>query len=161
MKMMTLRITPKTIFGAILIATGIIVILITFLSNHIENKDADVMSAVTLETNEQREQYLKSLGWEFNPECTEKEIKIPTEFNDTYSRYNEIQKSQGFDLSAFKGQTVKVYTYNITNFSGYENRDCIFANLIVLDNTLIGGDVCSTSVSDGFMQSLQRNAEKG
>lgn len=156
MKMMTLRLKPKTIFGLILIATGVIVILITFLSNHIDSKDRNVASTVTLETNEQREEYLKSLGWEFNVEFTEKEVKIPAEFNDTYNRYNEIQKSQGFDLSGFKGQTVKVYTYNITNYPGYENRDCIFANLLVLDNTLIGGDVCSTSVSDGFMQSLKK-----
>lgn len=155
MKMMTLRLKPKTIFGAILIATGVIVILITFLSNHVDGGQ-NVMSAVTLETNEQREAYLTSLGWEFSTDFTEKEIKIPTEFNDTYNRYNEIQKSQGFDLSAFKGQTVKVYTYNIINYAGYENRDCIFANLLVLDNTLIGGDVCSTSVSDGFMQSLKK-----
>lgn len=156
MKMMTLRLKPKTIFGAILIATGVIVILITFVSNHVSGGGANVMSAVTLQTNAQREEYLKSLGWEFSTDFTEKEITIPSEFNDTYNRYNELQKSQGFDLSSLKGQTVTVYTYNITNFAGYENRDCIFANLLVQNNILIGGDICSTSVSDGFMQTLKK-----
>lgn len=154
--MLTLRLKPKTIFGIILIVTGVVVIMVTFLSNHIDNKSTNVMSAITLETDEQREEYLKSFGWEFNTNFTEKEVKIPAEFNETYKKYNEIQKSQGFDLSKYKGETVKVYTYNLTNYTGYENRDCIFANLLVYDNTLIGADVCSTSVSDGFMQALKK-----
>lgn len=152
--MLTLRLKPKTLFGLILVLTGVIVIVITFTSNHIKSSER-VMSSVTLETNDQREEYLTSLGWEFKTNCDEKQVQIPSEFNDVYTRYNEIQKSQGFDLEPYKGQEVTVYTYNITNYAGYENRDCIYANLIVCNNMLIGGDVCSTSVSDGFMQALK------
>ena len=155
MKMLTLRLKPKTLFGLILVLTGVIVIVITFTSNHIKSSER-VMSSVTLETNDQREEYITSLGWEFKTNCDEKQVQIPSEFNDVYTRYNEIQKSQGFDLEPYKGQEVTVYTYNITNYAGYENRDCIYANLIVCNNMLIGGDVCSTSVSDGFMQALKK-----
>ena len=153
--MLTLRLKPKTLFGLILVLTGVIVIVITFTSNHIKSSER-VMSSVTLETNDQREEYLTSLGWEFKTNCDEKQVQIPSEFNHVYTRYNEIQKSQGFDLEPYKGQEVTVYTYNITNYAGYENRDCIYANLIVCNNMLIGGDVCSTSVSDGFMQALKK-----
>ena len=153
--MLTLRLKPKTLFGLILVLTGVIVIVITFTSNHIKSSER-VMSSVTLETNDQREEYLTSLGWEFKTNCDEKQVQIPSEFNDVYTRYNEIQKSQGFDLEPYKGQEVTVYTYNITNYAGYENRDCIYANLIVCNHMLIGGDVCSTSVSDGFMQALKK-----
>ena len=153
--MLTLRLKPKTLFGLILVLTGVIVIVITFTSNHIKSSER-VMSSVTLETNDQREENLTSLGWEFKTNCDEKQVQIPSEFNDVYTRYNEIQKSQGFDLEPYKGQEVTVYTYNITNYAGYENRDCIYANLIVCNNMLIGGDVCSTSVSDGFMQALKK-----
>ena len=153
--MLTLRLKPKTLFGLILVLTGVIVIVITFTSNHIKSSER-VMSSVTLETNDQREEYLTSLGWEFKTNCDEKQVQIPSEFNDVYTRYNEIQKSQGFDLEPYKGQEVTVYTYNITNYAGYENRDCIYANLIVCNDMLIGGDVCSTSVSDGFMQALKK-----
>ena len=153
--MLTLRLKPKTLFGLILVLTGVIVIVITFTSNHIKSSER-VMSSVTLETNDQREEYLTSLGWEFKTNCDEKQVQIPSEFNDVYTRYNEIQKSQGFDLEPYKGQEVTVYTYNITNYAGYENRDCIYANLIVCNNMLTGGDVCSTSVSDGFMQALKK-----
>lgn len=153
--MLTLRLKPKAVFGLLLVLTGVVVIVITFASNHIKSNES-VMNAVTLETNTQREEYLTSLGWEFKTDCEEKQVMIPSEFNDVYTRYNEIQKTQGFDLEKFKGQEVTVYTYNITNYGGYENRDCIFANLIVCNNMLIGGDVCSTSASDGFMQPLKK-----
>ena len=61
MKMLTLRLKPKTLFGLILVLTGVIVIVITFTSNHIKSSER-VMSSVTLETNDQREEYLTSLG---------------------------------------------------------------------------------------------------
>lgn len=153
--MLTLRLKPKTIFGIILILTGVIVIAVTFFSNHVSNTQ-NTAGMVSLASNEDREAYLTSLGWEYDVNCTEKQVKIPAQFNDTYTRYNEIQQKQGFDLSEYKGRDVTVYTYNIKNFSGYENRDCIFANLIVCDNKLIGGDICSTSASDGFMQGLSK-----
>lgn len=153
--MLTLRLKPKTIFGLILILTGVIVIGVTFFSNHVADSKRTA-STVNLASNEDCEAYLTSLGWEYDTNCTEKQVKIPTQFNDIYTRYNEIQLKQGFDLSQFKGRDVTVYTYNIKNYSGYENRDCIFANLIVCENQLIGGDICSTSASDGFMQGLNK-----
>lgn len=153
--MLTLRLKPKTIFGLILILTGVIVIAVTFFSNHV-SKSKNVANVVSLASNEDREAYLTSLGWEYDVNCTEKQVKIPAQFNDTYTRYNEIQIKQGFDLSEYKGKEVTVYTYNIKNFSGFENRDCVFANLLVCDNKLIGGDICSTSASDGFMQGLNK-----
>ena len=138
MKMFTLRLKPKTIFGLILILAGIIVIAITFFSNHATGSTA-AANSVTLETDAQREQYLTSLGWEFKTPCTQKEVTIPQEFNDTYKSYNEIQKSQGFDLEDYKGQTATVYTYNITTYEGFENRACVYANLLGCVCTLIGG----------------------
>lgn len=155
MKMFTLRLKPKTVFGLIMILTGAVVIAITFFSNHVEGSK-QASSAVMIETNEKREEYLKSLGWEFKTEFEEKSVNIPQEFNDTYTKYNELQKKQGFSLDDYKGKSITVYTYQITNYPGYENRDCVFANLLVCDGMLIGGDVCSTSLSDGFMQGLEK-----
>lgn len=45
----------------------------------------------------------------------------------------------------------------ITNYKGYENRDCVYADLLVCSGELIGCDVYSTSVSNGFMQPLLGN----
>ena len=35
-------------------------------------------------------------------------------------------------------------TYEITNYTGYENTGFIHANILVYDGKVIGGDVCST-----------------
>ena len=59
MKMFTLRLKPKTVFGLIMILTGAVVIAITFFSNHVEGSK-QASSAVMIETNEKREEYLKS-----------------------------------------------------------------------------------------------------
>lgn len=155
MKMFTLRLKPKTIFGLILIATGVVVIAVTFFANHVEG-DRPASGSILLATEQERADYLTSLGWQCSPSFEEKQVRIPMEFNETYSQYNEIQKSQGFDLEKHKGETVTVFTYNILNYPGYENENYILANLIVANGALIGGDVCSTSAESGFMQGLKK-----
>ena len=105
MKMLTLRLKPKTIFGLILIAAGIIVICITFYSNHVNS----VSNTVMLETDSAREQYLTSLGWEFKTPCEEKEVQIPQQFNDTYLKYNEIQRNSGFVCGIHRAGSVSIH----------------------------------------------------
>ena len=86
-----------------------------------------------------------------------KEVIIPKEFDDTYEQYNTIQKSQGFDLSRYQGKTAKRYTYAVTN---YPNRQGVLANLLVVDEKVVGGDLCSSEpngILHGF--SLQEEAE--
>ena len=71
----------------------------------------------------------------------------------------KYKSSKDFDLEKYKGQTATVYTYNITNYKGYENRDCIYADLLVCSGKLIGCDVYSSSVSNGFMKPLSNNKD--
>ena len=78
---------------------------------------------------------------------------IPQEFDETYEQYNQLQKEQGFDLERFKGQRVKVYTYQILNYP--DHPDNILAHLLICDWKVVGGDVCSTQL-DGFMQGLDQ-----
>lgn len=78
------------------------------------------------------------------------DIMIPTEFNDVYEKYNELQKSQGLDLSQYKGEKAERYTYNVTN---YPNNIDVRANIIVLNNRIIAGDLCTVSL-DGVMTTL-------
>ncbi len=83
------------------------------------------------------------------------EVIIPSEFDDTYKAYNEIQKKQGFDLEKYKGSGVKRWTYEIKNYPGYaEDSGCIRANMLVCDGKVIGGDICSVEL-DGFMHGFQ------
>lgn len=155
MKMFTLRLKPKTIFGLILIATGVVVIAVTFFSNHVEGS-RQTSGSVMLASEQERADYLSSLGWQIAADYEEKQVKIPMEFNETYAKYNDIQKAQGFDLADYKGETVSVFTYNVLNYPGFENEDYILANLLVFNGELIGGDICSTSAENGFMQGLKK-----
>lgn len=70
------------------------------------------------------------------------------EFDETFESYNELQKLQGMDLSRYKGQRAKRYTYTVLNYPGQEEG--VQANVLVLNDTIIGGDVSSVAI-DGFM----------
>lgn len=100
-------------------------------------------------SNADRVEFLFQFGWEVTNEPLEVcEVVIPSKFNQTYENYNNIQKEQGLDLSKFSGMSCKRYTYEVLN---YENA-ChgVRANLLVLNDKIIGGDICSIELN-GFM----------
>ncbi len=107
-------------------------------------------------SNEQeRVAFLSQFGWEINedPSAVE-EVVIPAEFDETYRQYNELQISQGFDLTKYAGKTAKKWTYEVKNYPGYSaDNNCIRANILVFDGAVIGGDVSSTE-QGGFMQTF-------
>ena len=147
MKMFTFKLSAKKIFGIILALTGILVILITFAANKTE-KIQSVSTTISVKTDNERRAYLKKYGFELAKEYEKKEITIPTNWNDVYKNYNEIQKNQGFDLSAYKGQKATLYTYTVTNCKEGEH---IIADMLVSNGVPIGGDICNPSASDGYL----------
>lgn len=149
MKMLTFKLKPKTIFGIILTITGVVVIAITFVTNHIGGESQSVSSIISASTDEERRAYLESMGWEADTEFETKELTIPESWNNVYNDYNEVQLNQGFDLSNYKGKKVTLYTYTITNYK--DLSEGVVADMLVCDGNLIGGDVCNTSAENGFL----------
>lgn len=97
--------------------------------------------------------YLNQLSWEVESEpVLVKEVVIPKQFDDVYAKYNEIQKSQGFDLRKYAGKTVKSYSFKVINYLP-DVKDEIRANILVYNNNVIAGDICSLAI-DGFMKNL-------
>lgn len=96
-----------------------------------------------------RLRFLKSHGWEvLDTPVMEKEITVPKSFDEVYTRYNEdIQLPSGFDLRKYAGKQVTLYTYIVIN---YPTEDEVTANILVYENKIIGGDICSVNL-DGFM----------
>ncbi|MDD6262675.1 MAG: DUF4830 domain-containing protein [Clostridiales bacterium] len=95
---------------------------------------------------------MTELGWSVDPgpaECVE--VLIPEEFSDVYTKYNELQKTQGFDLSDYAGKTATRWTVRITNHPSGEEE--VYATLLVINAKIIGGDVCASRL-DGFMHGL-------
>lgn len=65
--------------------------------------------------------------------------------------YNDLQKSQGFDLEKHKGKTVKRFSFKIENYP--DVAEDVFADILFSDGEIIGGDICTRSL-DGFMEGL-------
>lgn len=100
-------------------------------------------------TEEERQEFIASLGWQVDPEPAEVvELVVPKEFDDVYTAYNDMQKDQGYDLTKHMGKRAKRYTYVVYNYPGYEGG--VRLNLVVRGNRVIAGDVCSLEI-DGFM----------
>ncbi len=105
-----------------------------------------------MKTNEDRIAYLEEYGWTVDPQpAAVEELLIPTEFNETYTQYLNLQTSQGFDLSEYCGKRVKRYAYTISNYPTGEEG--VQAGLLVYKNTVIGGEVLSTQMN-GFIHGL-------
>lgn len=154
MQIVTFKLKPKQLFGAALALTGVLVIVLTFVSNH-NGKPVDAAAGISCSTPKERESYLTKLGYEFGT-SESKTITVPAEFNEVYQEYNEIQKQQGFDLEGYKGKEAVIYTYKITNYKDNEN---VIADLMVCDGTLIGADLCDPSAEDGFLIALSENGK--
>jgi len=100
-----------------------------------------------VKTNEDRVEFLQSYGWEIEPEALDiAEVVIPSEFDEVYKRYNEIQKSEGLDLKKYSGKSVKKYSYRVKN---YDSDTSVVASLLIYKNRVIGGDVSSADIN-GF-----------
>jgi hypothetical protein len=100
---------------------------------------------------DERIAYLSQFGWSVEEESAEvQEIIIPSEFDEVYENYNKLQLEQGFDLTKYMSKRVKKWTYTVTNYPGYENKNCIRANMLISDGRVIGGDICSVELN-GFM----------
>ncbi len=109
--------------------------------------------APAAETREQRVELLSQFGWTVDPVSEDiQNIFIPEDFPDTYVQYNKLQQQSGFNLEEYTGRDAARYSYQVLNYPDYE--DPVYADLLVCDGVLIGGDIHSLSL-DGFMVGLR------
>lgn len=153
----TTKFSKRKAIVAVLILAAVLIAVILIAgaigrSNASKTKEAASLSAV-VKNNDQRVNYLNSLGWEVDKSpLEEQKVIIPREFSDVYKKYNDIQKSQGFDLQRYGGIEAQRYTYRVHNYPGASGN--VVADLIVYRNEIIAGDVQSNAF-DGFMVGLR------
>lgn len=138
----------KTVF---IIITLVLIGALAWFVYAAKNK-ADEDRLFTFECNSERVAFLNSLGYIVEPDPEKENIIIPTEFNAAYSEYNELQRSQGFDLEPYKGKEAVKLTYRILNFPDYPEN--IFINMILDDHRLIGADITYNDSENGFTRAL-------
>lgn len=96
-------------------------------------------------TNAQRVSFIKALGLlPDDSNATSKEVSVPVDFSDVYKNYNELQKQAGYDLSAYKGVKVTIYTYPVGRLKE-NNSDEYYVHLMVYNGRIIGGDIASNN----------------
>ena len=145
MLVMTAKVDKKKILmivAAVLVAIAGLVLLFG-------GKDSTPTTSPGVANNDARVAFLKSFGWEVTTSPVESgQVRIPETGNDVFNRYNELQKSQGYDLGTYAGKTVMRYVYQINNYP--DATAPVYATLLVYKNQVIGGDVTNTAANGGI-----------
>ena len=109
--------------------------------------------APDLNTTEGRAAYLKTLGWEVDPETESfRTVVVPKKLDGIMAQYNKLQLKQGYDLNSHLGESCRQYCYDITNYPGGQGK--VVVSLYLQNGQIIAGDVHSTAVN-GFMHGLK------
>ena len=147
----TARLSKKRAILMIIALGAVMAALICLFAGRQQPKPA---ATPQLLTNADRVTYLCSFGWEVEPEPLETlQFLLPDTLEEPYLTYNDLQKSQGFDLSAWRGEPITIYTARVTNYGAYDGGGEVWATLLVHNGRVIGGDVHSTALG-GFMHAL-------
>ncbi len=153
----SLRASTLKFFAVVCVALVTLITLIAFIpdfdnvsaSAPVDEQISESYRFDKIKTNEDRVNFLSQFGWKVNSQPIESsEVTVPDSFDKIFVGYNEIQKRQGLDLSKYKNKKVMRYTYEVTNYAGYDGT--VYATVIVYRNKVIGGDVCSADVK-GFI----------
>jgi len=149
MMVMTAKVDIRKVIAALVAVAGIVVALILLLGG---GGSSAQTAAPSVAGNDGRVEFLKNLGWEVSASPKESgQVRIPQQENEVFDRYNQLQKSAGYDLSQFAGKTVMRYVYKVNNFPGA--TEPVYATLLVYKNQIIGGDITNTA-ADGTMHAL-------
>ncbi len=148
--------TAKVDIKKIAIIAGAIIAVIATIALLLSGSSVSTGGNAAVTSNDDRVQFLTSFGWEIVTSPAETgQVRIPAEASDVFTRYNALQKSQGYDLSTYQGKTVMRYVYKVKNYPGA--TEPVYATLLISSNQIIGGDITDTSAA-GVVQGFQKNA---
>lgn len=149
----SLRANKPKLIAALCVLLVVLVIVSFFIDDGKSPVTGNNEIVAKASNEEERIAFLSQYGWKIDEEPVEvTEVIIPSEFNEVYTSYNEIQKKQTMDLEPYKGKRVKKWVYEVKNYPGYtQDSGLIRATLLIYEGMVIGGDISSAEV-DGFMQ---------
>lgn len=143
MMVMTAKVDFKKILLILAAAAAIVLALILLLADQTPSAATTAVTAAPT-GNDGRVQFLKDFGWEVTTSPTQTgQVRIPEETTEVFDRYNNLQKSQGYDLSSYAGKNVMRYVYQVSNYPG--STQPVYATVLVYKDKVIGGDVTDTS----------------
>ena len=121
--------------ASVAVAIVCIISMISVQNSLPDTATCDELGCYSLKCDKDDEQstFLEQFGLSSEKITDSCEVTIPTDFNDTYEQYNELQKEIGLDLEKFKGKSVQKVTYEL------KNCKTKFAVLLIYKGKVIGG----------------------
>ena len=152
----TLKASKIKFFAVVFLAIASLLALITLVPDY---GDAGMVAAVTtdytgIETEADRISFIKNFGYNVEGLAHQSEVRVPEEFDAVYTKYNDIQRSQGLNLKKYAGKNVSRYSYYVTDYPQYDGK--VIITLLVYKNRIIGGDVCGVD-GEGFLHGFEKN----
>ena len=152
----SLRASTLRFFGVVAVSLAVLIALIVLVPTYAAD-DAQPTASYSYEKvkcEDDAERFLAQFGWIVDATPVEvKEVTMPDEFDKIFAAYNEIQKNQGLDLAKYKRKKLTRYTFEVTNYEGYNKK--VFANVLVYRGNVVGGDICSAEV-EGFVHGFEK-----
>ncbi len=152
MFVMTAKLSKPKLLAAGVIIIAVIAAIVMLLTGGTVSAPSELPKGAS---DAERAAYLASHGWSINAQPKETQtVTIPNaQDNKIFARYNDLQISQGFDLSPYAGKEVTRYVYEILN---YPNATApVYAGILVCDGLIIGGEITDTS-PNGVMHGFQK-----
>ena len=148
MMVMTAKVDMKKILLILAAVAAGLLMLILLLG------DGETVPTAAPTGNDARVRFLTDQGWEVVTSPKESaQVKIPEQTSEVFDRYNTLQKSQGYDLSAYAGKKVMRYVYEVKNYP--DAKDKVYATVLMHNNKIIGGDITDTSPG-GHIQGVKK-----
>ena len=102
------------------------------------------------------EAFLAERGWTVDPlSCECAESVIPERFGEVYRQYNELQRSQGFDLTPYRGRRAVRFTFALAENPFPEEAGPVHANVLFVEDTIAAADICAVGIN-GFIRGVDR-----
>ena len=149
----SIRASTVRFFACIFICLAVLVLLLTLGNAETVYASAEgrEINYGGMKTNEDRIAFIESFGIKVDIEPVREEtFTMPEDFDRIISGYNQIQKTQGLDLTKYARKRVTHYSYKVTN---YDSDGTVYVNLLIHKNRVIAADISSPD-GDGFVYAL-------
>ena len=149
----SIRASTVRFFACIFICLAVLVLLLTLGNAETVYASAEgrEINYGGMKTNEDRIAFIESFGIKVDIEPVREEtFTMPEDFDRIISGYNQIQKTQGLDLTKYARKRVTHYAYKVTN---YDSDGTVYVNLLIHKNRVIAADISSPD-GDGFVYAL-------
>ena len=149
----SIRASTIKLFACIFACLGVLVLLLTLGSAETVYASASgkEINYGGMKTNEDRVAFIEGFGIKVKSEpVREESFTMPDDFDRVILGYNQIQKTQGLDLTKYERKRVTHYAYEVTN---YDTDGTVYVNLLVYRNRIIAADISSLA-DGGFVSAL-------